>query len=343
MSFRRLLAASLLAAATLAAAGAPALAQTKLKMVLNWKFQGPQGWFFLAQDRGYFAREGLDVTIDQGNGSSAPIPLLATGAYDVGFGDINALVEFASQRPDEAAVAVYMIYNRPPFTIAVKSGSPIRVPKDLEGKTLGGAPNDGALKLFPAFCKLANIDCRDVKITNMQPNLREQVLMQGQIEGAFGFVNTIRFSAKLTGIDPDKELRWINYGDYGLDLYSNAILVSRPLVQKNPQAVRGLVKAINQGIVDALKSPDEAVAAVAKRDRLIDLKIERERFDATVKDEMNHPEIASIGLGDIDAARMKRAIEILAESSGLARVPTVEQVFDRSFLPAKAERPTKLF
>jgi NitT/TauT family transport system substrate-binding protein len=343
MALPRQFAAAFLALTAIAALGAPAVAQTKLKMVLNWKYQGPQGWFFLAQDRGYFAREGLDVTMDQGNGSSAPIPLVATGTYDVGFGDINALVEFASQRPDEAPVAVYMIYNQPPFTIAVKTGSPIRTPKDLEGQTLGGAANDGALKLFPAFCKLAKINCASVKITNMQPSLREQVLMQGQIAGAFGYVNTIRFSAKLTGIDPDKELRWINYGDYGLDLYSNAILVSRSLIQKNPQAVRGLVKAINQGIVDALKAPDAAVAAVAKRDQLIDLKIERERFDATVKDEMNHPEVATIGLGDIDPARMKRAIDILVESSGLARAPAVEQVFDRSFLPAKAERPTKLF
>ena len=53
---------------------APAAAATKLKMVLNWKYQGPQGWFFLADDRGYFKAAGLDMTIDQGNGSGAPIP-----------------------------------------------------------------------------------------------------------------------------------------------------------------------------------------------------------------------------------------------------------------------------
>ena len=51
---------------------APAQAQTKIRMVLNWKYQGPQGMFFLAQDRGYFKQAGLDVTMDQGNGSGAP-------------------------------------------------------------------------------------------------------------------------------------------------------------------------------------------------------------------------------------------------------------------------------
>ncbi|MGA9951152.1 MAG: ABC transporter substrate-binding protein, partial [Xanthobacteraceae bacterium] len=193
-------------------AAGPASAQTKLKMVLNWKYQGPQGWFFLADDRGYFKEAGLEVTMDQGNGSGAPIPLVASGTYDVGFGDINALIEFAAKKPDEAPIAVYVMYNRPPFTIAVRADSPIHTPKDLEGKTLGGAAGDGALKLFPAFCKIAKIDCTKVNITNMQPNLREQMLMQGQVDGVFGYVNTIRFSAKLMGVDPEKQIRWINYG-----------------------------------------------------------------------------------------------------------------------------------
>ncbi len=335
-----------LAAAILALAGAalsaPADAQTKLKMVLNWKYQGPQGYFFLAQDRGYFAREGLDVTMDPGTGSGAPITLVASGAYDIGFGDMNALIDFATQKPDVAPIAVYAMFNQPPFAIAVKSGSPIKTAKDLEGKTLGGPANDGALKLFPAFCTLAKIDCAGVKITNIQPNLREQLLMQGQFDGAFGFVNTIRFSAKLIGIDPDKELRFVKFGDFGMDLYSNVIMVSQKLAKENPQAVRGLLKAINQGVVDALKDPTAAVAAVAKRDQLIDLKIERERFDATILDEMNHPEIAKIGLGDVDDARLKASIDILAMAFDLKSKPPVEQVFNRSFLPPRAERPSSM-
>ena len=75
-----------------------AMAQTKVKMVLNWKYQGPQAWFFIAQDKGYFKAEGLDVEIDQGEGSSAPIAKVASGAYDAGFGDINALIDFAAKR-----------------------------------------------------------------------------------------------------------------------------------------------------------------------------------------------------------------------------------------------------
>lgn len=315
---------------------------TKLKMVLNWKYQGPQGWFFLAQDHGYFKDEGLDVTMDQGNGSGAAVPLVANGTYDVGFGDINALIQFAAKKPEDAPIAVYQMYNQPPFTVAVKADSAIKSPKDFEGKTLGGAANDGALKLFPALCSIAKIDCSKVKITNFQPNLREQMLMRGQVDGVFGYVNTIRFSAKLIGVKED-QLRFINYGDYGMDLYSNAIIVSKSLVKENPKAVAGLVRAINKGLIDALKDPDAAVAAVAKREPLINPAVEKERLIATLHDEMNSPEIAKIGIGAVDPARLKKAIDILVKANNLPRTPTVSEIFTPEFLPPLKDRAKKLF
>jgi NitT/TauT family transport system substrate-binding protein len=320
----------------------PADAQTRLKFVLNWKYQGPQGIFFLPEDRGYYKAEGLDMTIDQGSGSGAAVPLVANGTYDVGFGDINALIELAGRNPQDAPIAVYVMYNQPPFTVAVKADSPIKSPKDFEGRTLGGAANDGALKLFPAFCKIAQIDCSKVKITNMQPNLREQMLMQGQVDGVFGYVNTIRFSAKLMGVE-EKQLRYINFGDYGMDLYSNGIIVSKKLTTEKPEAVRGLVRAINKGVVETIKDPDAAVASVAKREALIKIPVERERLDATLREEMNHPEIAKIGLGNVDMARLKKSIGILVDANALPRTPTVEEIYTPAFMPPLEDLPKKMF
>ena len=178
---------------------APAIAQTapvRLKMVLNWRYQGPQSWFFLAQDNGYLRQAGIELDIDQGNGSGAAVGAVGSGTYDMGFGDINALIALAGRKagPDPTTpIGIYMMFNRPPFTIAVKADGPIKEPKDLEGKNIGGPANDGALQLFPAFARLTKIDASKVTITNMAPNLREQMLQRGQVDGAFGFVNTIRF------------------------------------------------------------------------------------------------------------------------------------------------------
>ena len=336
--------AGLVAAAAFAAVSYTpvATAQTKLKLILNWKYQGPQAWFFIAQDKGYFKAEGLDVEIDQGEGSAASIIKVAAGAYNVGFGDINALIDLAAKKPAEAPVAVYMMYNVPPFTIAVKKDGPIKTPKDLEGKTLGGPANDGALKLFPAFAKAARIDPAKVNITNMTPNLREQMLKQGQVDGIFGYINTIWFSAKAVGIDPEKDLRFINYGDHGLDLYSNAIVVSKQLAKDNPNAVKGMLKAINRAIGDTLANPDAAMDTVLKREPLVKRDIEKERLIATLKEEMSSPEIARIGLGDVTDERLDKTINVVVEANGLTRKPSKEEVFSRAFLPPRADRPSKL-
>jgi NitT/TauT family transport system substrate-binding protein len=324
------------------ALSAAAEAQTKIRMVLNWKYEGPQGMFFLADDRGYFKQEGLEVSFDQGNGSGAAVPQVANGAYDAGFGDINALVELAAKKPEDAPIGVFMLYNRPPFTVAVKTDSPIKTPADFVGRKLGGAANDGALKLFPALCSAAKIDCTKVEIVNMQPNLREQMLMQGQVDGVFGYVTTIRFSAKLSGIDADKEIRFIKFENYGMDLYSNAIIVSRKLVKEHPEAVKGFVRALNHGIKDAIADPQAAIDAVVKREPLVKPAIERARIDATMADEMSHPEIAKIGIGDVSDERMTKAIEILVKAKELPRTPTSGEIFDRSFLPPLSERPTSV-
>lgn len=313
-------------------------AQTRIKMVLNWKYQGPQAWFFIAQDRGYFKAEGLDVEIDQGEGSSAPVAKIASGTYNAGFGDINALIAMTATRPKEAPIAVFQLYNTPPFAVAVKADSPIRSPKDFEGRTVGGPANDGALRLFPAFASTAGIDASKVKISNMAPNLREQMLMRGQVDAVFGFINTIWFSAKLVGIDPAKDLRFIRYGDHGMDLYSNTIMVSRALARDNPKAVEGFLRAINRGIKDVIANPEAGMDAVMKREPLLKRDVERERLMATIKQEMSHPEISRIGFGDVDPERLARAVKLVAEANKLPRTPAVEEVFNRALMPAAADR-----
>jgi NitT/TauT family transport system substrate-binding protein len=346
MSFRphrRHVVAGSLALAAGAALGRPAVAQTtRLKMILNWRYQGPQSWFFIAQDKGYFKAEGIELDIDQGDGSGAAVGKVASGAYDIGFGDMNALILLSANKPNDAPIAVQMLFNSPPFTIAVKKDGPIKKPKDLEGKTIGGPANDGALKLFPAFCKLAGVDASKVNITNMQPNLRENMLHRGQVDGVFGFVNTIRFSARLANINADKDWHFINYGEYGMDLYSNTMIASRKLVASNPNVVRGLVRAINRGLHDVVKDPKGSIEFVSKREPLIKPDIEYDRLIATMKDEMSHPEVARVGLGDIDDARMKKAIDVLVEAEKLPRTPAISEVFDRSFLPPVADRIKKV-
>ena len=122
---------------------------------------------------------------------------MAGGAYDVGFGDVNALIRLAGTKPEEAPLCVYQMYNKPPFTVAVLSDSDIKTAEDLQGRLLGGAANERA-EAFPAFANVAGLDTSGIEILNFKSNLREQMLKNKEVEGVFGYVNTIRFSAKLS-------------------------------------------------------------------------------------------------------------------------------------------------
>ncbi len=80
-------------------AGAAAAQETTIKFTLGWKTQGSDAAFFYAKDNGFFKEEGLNVVIDQGEGSGATVTRVMSGAYDAGFGDINAIIQNASTRP----------------------------------------------------------------------------------------------------------------------------------------------------------------------------------------------------------------------------------------------------
>jgi NitT/TauT family transport system substrate-binding protein len=335
---RRAAALALAALASLGAVPAAAQAPVPIKFVLDWKLQGIHAWYYLAEDRGYFAREKLAVTIDQGDGSSATVTKIMAGAYQAGVGDVNAIVQNAAARPGAAPVMVYMLYNRAPFALIVKAGGPVRTLKDLEGRTLGTPAGGAAARMFPVMAARAGIDAQKVKWTNVAPNLQEQLMLKDHVDGAAVFSVTSSMNLAAQGVDPDKDIRWFHYADHGVELYGNGVMVSQQLAQDNPQAVAGLVRAIHKAVRDTVADPDAAIAALMKREPLLDKGIEKRRLLYALKTVMLTPEVAADGLGDVADARFARSFLQLQQAFGMPRVPTAAEVFDRRFLPPVAER-----
>lgn len=167
----------------------------------------------------------------------------------------------------------------------------------------------------------------------MAPNLRAQMLMRGPVDALFSFRTAMFMDTKLMGADPAKDLRFIAYEDHGLDLYSNAIIVSKRLTQESPDAVRCFLRALTRGIKDAIADPEAAVQSVLKREPLLKPVIERERLDSMFKNDMNAAEAAQIGLGDVLDNRLERTIKIVVEANGLPKTPAPMCLTDVSCRP----------
>ncbi|UFS75409.1 ABC transporter substrate-binding protein [Tardiphaga sp. 37S4] len=316
-----------------------ALAQeTTIKFTLGWKTQGSDAAFFYAKDKGYFKEEGLNVVIDQGEGSGATVTRIMSGAWDAGFGDVNAIIQNSSTRPQDAPVMVYMMWNQPPFSIVTKNTSGIKTIKDFEGHTLGGAQGTPTTRLLPVFIQKNGLAGDKIKVTNMAPNLQEPMLIKGDIDAALVFNITSYFNLVLNRQDPEKDYRWFSFGEFGLDLYSNGVMVSQKLLASNPKAVAGLVRAINKANIAVAKDQNAGMASVVAFDNLVDVPVEKRRLQYSFDKLMVSPEMKEIGVGDIKDDRMTRAIGMVVEGYDLKRTPTPKEVFSREFLPARGDR-----
>ena len=314
-----------------------ARADVDIKFTLDWKFQGPTAAFLVAADKGYYAEEGLDVSIDSGNGSAGAVTRVAGGAYQMGFADINALVDFNAKNPGQSVKAVMMAYDAPPFSLFTLRKNKIEKAEDLVGRKLGAPVFDASYKLFPAFAHQTGIDEAAVERVNMDPALRETMLVRGEVDFISGHFFSSMLDLKSKGVAED-DIKYFLYADYGMDFYGNAVIASARFMAEQPDAVAGFIRATVKGWKDVIADPEGAIDVVAKSDPLIDKKLELERLQLALDVNVLTPHVQKNGIGDVDEDRLRSAIAQLAIAYGLTATPAPADVWTSDFLPPAKDR-----
>src|SRR5438876_8596167 len=236
-------------------------AADKVTIVLDFTISGYHAPFFVAQDKGYFAEQGLEVSIGRGYGSGDTVKKLAAGVADVGFNHPAPLI---IANADGGTLRVVMGYLNQEMcaTYSAVEHANVRVPKDIEGKIWGGPPGDVCTIMLTALAEKAGFDRSKVKMQQMDAPQRMPMLATGQIgvTGSF-FDKDILFKKALD--QAGKKMATFRYSQY-MSMYSNAITVTQATIDRRPDMVGKVVMAVLKGFKASIANPNEAAAIVTK-------------------------------------------------------------------------------
>lgn len=334
-TLRRLVALSLVFAVASVAA---AKAETKnVKIMMDWIIQGTHAPFFVAQDKGYFKADGVTVdTIDAGKGATNVAVAVAGGVYQFGWVDLPSMIRFNAANPASPLLAVYVSFDESPLAVITRKAAGIRKPSDLDGKKIAGGPGTAVHDTISILLKAANAENVKINWVAVQPQLFGPMLKRGEVDGTGGFTNSNIPAALELGFTLD-DLFVIKYSDFGADMYGLALVTTKRFADENPQTVRGVVKALNQGTKDTIASPEKALAVLKASDPMMKLDIEKVRLDIALG-LTNTQHVMKNGLSSVTPEKLQKTIDAMVTAYQLPVSPDPATVYTDRFLPPVAER-----
>jgi ABC-type nitrate/sulfonate/bicarbonate transport system substrate-binding protein len=337
MQRRRILQTLTAGVAALALPRSFAQTPTRVRFTLDFRISGQTAPFLLALYKGYYKEEGLDVSIDVGSGSVASITRTASGAYDMGFGDISSLIEFNASQPG-LVQAVYQYYNRAPFAIIGRKDRGITSDfKSLQGKRIAAAAVESTRRCWPMAAKHAGVKADAFEWVTTDFSQRDNVIVRGDVDGATYFHDSA--VSLFQRIKPE-ELSVLSFANSGLAVYGNAVLAATKFSNENPKAVAGFVRATNRAVLETINNPVAAMASVKQREPMIDERVEAERWRITQSYVLG-ADTREHGLGDVKKAFVEQQVAEVTDTFALKTRPNADAVYNLSFLPPKAERMVK--
>ena len=250
---------ALLAAAALALLqSASALAADAVSFRLNWYLGGLHVPFYYGKEKGIYAAEGIDLTINEGRGSANTVQVVAAGSDTFGLADSSSVILTASKGAEVRSVM--SLLNSTGFAVVSLAETGIRTPKDLEGKTFAVTPGDPLGQLFQALAAVNKLDMSKIKFVQVDPAAKVVAVLEKKTDALLGGADDQFFLIKQKGMQPAA----LRYADHGANIVGMTIVTKGDLIKSKPDLVRRFVRATAKSWEEAKKNPGAAVDAALK-------------------------------------------------------------------------------
>ena len=303
---------------------------TKINFILNWIAGGDHAPYYYAQEKGWYADAGIDLTIEQGKGSSMSAQRVGIGKNELGLADMPPV--FVTIAKGANTVAVYNVYANSPYGFYWLKSSGIKTPKDFLGKKIGNPPWDAARQMWPAYADNVGIDPKGVTWVNVQPNAKLSALKAGSIHVTTSFYNIHHiFKAQLgddMGFSPGKE--------YGVNPYGNSIIANGDFIASNKAAVGAFVKVTQKAFAACAADATPCITALITTNKGLQAPNETTNW-GLVKELMTDETSTTVGLGYMDEKRMAASYSIFEPY--LAKKFDINKHFTNEFIDTSVKMP----
>jgi NitT/TauT family transport system substrate-binding protein len=311
-----------------------AQADDKVSVQLDWVVRGNHAMFFVAKEKGYFAKQGLDVTaIRRGTGSPNAMRLVGNGDADFGFGDLPTLAVARSQGvPVVALVAVNQ--HSPLAMLALASKHTLGKPQDLKGLNIGVQPSGSTYVFLTALLKANGMTMSDIQQSTVNPPY-ENYLLLGRVDAVPGYLDAEvpELEAKAGG---PGSLSIMQGSDFGYVVYGSGLFTSEKMIADHGDIVQRFVNAYIQAFADVIKNPDEAADLTIKenpeyaqkKDVLVG------QIDADIKHTFFSKDTQANGIGWMNEGTWQKTVSTLVEQGAMKQTIDVSKAFADKYLAA---------
>ncbi|MEU9741210.1 ABC transporter substrate-binding protein [Micromonospora chersina] len=300
----------------------------KVTLTLNWYPYGEHAPFYYGKKKEIFAKHGIDLTIQAGQGSQKTIQATAAGQTDFGWADTPALLSAVGQGMDVKSVGVFL--QTTPSSVQFFSEKNINSPADLKGKTIASTAGDALSKTFPAFLKANGLAATDVTLQNTDPAGKMAAVMSGKTDALLGFATdqgpTMQEKA-------GKQVSYLKFAEHGLTFFSNGLLASGDTIKNKQDLVKRMVAASSEAWAAAEKDAAGAVAAMqGASQQLPSEKVLTDQFNATVQ--LLHTDATKGQAPGInDESDWQKTIAVFADAGVISKAESPSKYWDASFAP----------